>query len=306
MKKIVIAGGSGFLGNILIQNLKSYVEEIVVLSRTVKTSYENIHFIKWNGKTIAGWSKEVDGCDVLINLSGRSVDCRYNKKNKSEILTSRINSTKVLGKAIQQSTHPPQIWINSSTATIYRHSMDKKMNEVTGELGHGFSVEVAKAWEAAFFSFNTPKTRKVALRTSIVLGKEGGAITPIKNLAKLGFGGKQGNGKQFVSWIHEKDFAKSVLFIIKNENITGVINIVAPTPTTNETLMEKIRHKMAIPFGIPLNRIFLEMGARLINTETELILKSRNVIPTKLIEAGFEHDFSTLDSALDNLLSSKS
>ncbi|WP_136465088.1 TIGR01777 family oxidoreductase [Flagellimonas onchidii] len=306
MKKIVIAGGSGFLGNILIQNLKSYVEEIVVLSRKSKPSFENIRFIKWDGKTLSEWAKEIDDCTALINLSGRSVDCRYNKKNKAEILDSRINSTKVLGKAVEQSINPPEIWINSSTATIYRHSMDKKMNELTGELGSGFSVEVAKTWEKAFFSCNTPKTRKVALRTSIVLGKEGGALAPIKNLVKLGFGGKQGSGKQFVSWIHEKDFARSILFIIKNNCITRVINLVAPTPTTNEALMKKIRDKIKIPFGIPLSTSLLEMGARLINTETELILKSRNVIPKKLIDAGYEHDFGALDSALDDLFISKS
>ncbi|WP_420320235.1 TIGR01777 family oxidoreductase [Flagellimonas sp.] len=306
MQKIVIAGGNGFLGNILTENLKSTVGYIVVLTRRNKTPYENIHFVKWDGKTLSDWVKQIDGCDVLINLSGRSVDCRYNPKNRAEILDSRINSTKVLGKAVKQSLNPPKIWINSSTATIYRHSMDKKMDETTGELGHGFSVEVAKAWEEAFFSCNTPKTRKVALRTSIVLGKEGGALLPIKNLAKMGFGGKQGNGNQFVSWIHEKDFAKSVQFIINNDNIYGPINIVAPEPTTNAVLMKKIRSKLRVPFGIPMNPVLLEIGARIVKTETELILKSRNVIPKALLDAGFIHDYGNLELALDNLLEQKS
>ncbi|MGX1929878.1 TIGR01777 family oxidoreductase [Flagellimonas sp. 2504JD4-2] len=306
MQKIIIAGGTGFLGNILIKNLKSYAKDIVVLSRKPQRSYENIRFIKWDGNTLSSWSVEIDGCDVLINLAGHSVDCRYNSKNRSEILASRVNSTKALGAAIQKAKNPPKLWINSSTATIYRHSVDKQMDERTGEIGTGFSVDVAKAWEKALFSFDTTKTRKVALRTSIVLGKSNGALAPLSNLVKLGFGGKQGNGNQFVSWIHEKDFAKSIMFIIKNKDISGPVNIVAPKPTTNRTLMENIRDTIGISFGIPLSRTLLEIGARIIKTETELILKSRNVIPQILLDSGFQHDFGTLEIALADLLGRKS
>ncbi|GAA6767597.1 hypothetical protein AAFH68_35460 [Flavobacterium sp. CGRL1] len=191
--------------------------------------------------------------------------------------------------------------MNSSTSTIYRFSLAKQMDEVNGEIGNDFSINVALSWEKAFFKTETPKTLKTALRTSIVLGKNGGALIPLKTLAKIGFGGKQGKGNQFVSWIHEDDFANAIDFIIEKE-ITDVINIVSPEPIRNIDFMQKLRKTVGFPFGIPMNKFFLEIGSFIIRTETELVLKSRNVVPKRLLENEFQFKFDTLEKALQNLI----
>lgn len=301
MKKLIIAGGTGFLGKSLIEYFSPKFDNITVLTRGKSRLIKNIKYLNWDAENIDDWQQEIEGSDVLINMTGRSVDCRYNQKNKKIILNSRVNSTKVLDQAIQNSIEPPKVWLNSSTATIYRHSLDIEMSENGGEIGSGFSVEVAKAWENAFFSSVKTGTRKIALRTSIVFGKGGGAFTPIKNLAKLGFGGKQGLGNQKVSWIHIDDFVRSIEFILQTEDINGVINLAAPKPTNNFKLMKTVRNSLGVPFGIPLPKGLLEIGARLIQTETELILKSRNVIPTKLLKAGFKFKYNTIFSAIEEI-----
>lgn len=206
-----------------------------------------------------------------------------------------------MNKAVLQCTHPPKHWLNASTATIYRHSLDQQMDEYTGEIGNDFSMNVAQSWEKAFFKTETPKTLKTALRTAIVLGKKGGAFLPLKNLTKMGFGGKQGNGNQFVSWIHEEDFARAVEFIIQNE-IIGKINIVSPEPIRNTDFMKAQRKAMKIPFGAPIGKRMLEFGAKIIGTETELVLKSRNVIPKRLLENGFTFHYSNLKNVFQNLV----
>jgi len=256
----------------------------------------------WDAKTIDDWATELDGADVLINMTGRSVDCRYHQKNKDLILNSRVDSTTVLGEAIAVCKNPPKVWLNSSTATIYRHSLDKEMDEEHGEIGNGFSVSVAKAWEKAFFEANTLSTRKVALRTAIVLGKEGGALQPMVKMTKLGLGGKQGSGDQKFSWIHEDDFVQIIDFCIKNSEIDGAINVVSPHPSDNKTLMRLLRKTLNIPFGIPAPKPILEMGAFLIRTETELLLKSRNVIPKRLLEHGYTFSYQNLETALKELI----
>jgi uncharacterized protein (TIGR01777 family) len=229
------------------------------------------------------------------------VDCRYTEKNKKEILLSRIESTKILNKAVLNCKNPPKHWLNSSTSTIYRFSLDKQMDEIDGEIGNDFSINVALSWEKSFFKTETPNTLKTALRTSIVLSKEGGAFIPLKTLGKLGFGGKQGKGNQYISWIHQDDFANAVDFILQKE-ITGVINIVSPEPITNSNFMQKLRKAVRFPFGIPLSAFLLEIGSFIIRTETELVLKSRNVIPKRLLENGFQFKFENIDNAFQNLL----
>lgn len=298
MKKLIIAGGTGFLGKALIDYFKNKVDSIVVLTRSKGYITGNIEYVQWDAKTIGSWSKHFEGCDVLANMTGRSVDCRYTKKNKKIILDSRTESTQILGQAIAETKNPPKVWINSSTATIYRHSLNLEMGEKNGEIGTGFSVSVAKAWEKSFFEQQTPLTRKIALRTSIVLGKKGGALAPIKNLAKIGFGGKQGPGNQKFSWIHVDDFVRSIDFIIQNQELKGPINVASPKPTTNSNLMKSVRKAVKIPFGIPLPKFLLEIGSVIIQTETELIMKSRNVIPEKLLAARFEFKYPLLNDAL--------
>ena len=302
MKKIVIAGGSGFLGSVLLNYFSSKGNHVIVLTRNKKIAGENDNFKYWDGKSISDWISTLEGADVLINLAGKSVDCRYTSKNKEHILASRVDSTSVLNKAVLLSKNPPKLWLNSSTATIYRHSLDKEMNESDGEIGSDFSMDVAKTWEKVFFETITPKTRKVALRTSIVLGKQGGAFVPLKKLAKMGFGGKQANGAQFVSWIHETDFCRALSFIIDNHKITGPINIVSPSPVPNHEFMMVLSSSLKKRIRIPINTFFLELGAFMIRTETELILKSRRVIPGILKEKEFKFIYNDLESAIKDLL----
>ena len=302
MKKLIIAAGTGFLGQVLVAHFKDKFDEIVILTRGKSKISDSIKYVNWDAKTLSGWENELENASVLINLAGKSVDCRYTNANKKEIYDSRIDSTKILNEAVLNCKNPPKHWLNSSTSTIYRFSLDKQMDEFTGEIGDDFSMNIAKSWEKAFFETETPKTLKTALRTSIVLGKNGGAFVPIKMLAKFGLGGKQGKGNQFISWIHEKDFARAIEFVIEKQ-LTEVINIVSPKPITNYEFMKTLRATIRIPFGLSTNKFLLEIGSFFIQTETELVLKSRNVIPKRLQKNGFTFEHETLEKAFKNLVS---
>lgn len=304
-KRIIISGGSGFLGTSLAGYLTGSNYEVVILSRNPKPSRNGIRYATWDGKTLGAWTQELEGAFAIINLAGKSVDCRYHQKNKDEILNSRLDSTAIIGEAIKQTNTRPQIWFNASSATIYRDSRDKFMDENTGEVGNDFSMNVCKAWEKVFFECHIPNIRKVALRTSIVLGRHGGAFQPLVNLAKVGLGGSQGDGGQFFSWLHIDDFNRIILFLLNNHQINGVVNCVAPKPVENHVLMKILRKETKVSFGIPLPKLLLSIGAFMIRTETELILKSRKVIPKRLTELGFKFKFNTLDKAIHDLLDKK-
>ena len=298
MKTIVIAGGSGFLGQVLENYLTKNGYTVLLLTRFPKKEND----MYWDANTLGKWTIALENSEALINLTGKSVDCRYTDKNKKEIYDSRINATQILGKAILQCKQPPKIWMNASTATIYRHSLDKKMTEQNGEIGNDFSMNIAKSWEKEFNQFETHKTRKVILRTSIVLGKNGGALIPLKALAKFGLGGNQGRGNQKVSFIHEEDFVRAVEFILNRPNLNGVFNVTVPNPTNNMILMKTIRKKIGMPFGISHPEWLLKIGAKIIGTETELVLKSRNVIPERLLQNGFNFKHPTIETTISNLL----
>jgi len=292
-KKIVIAGGTGFIGNHLATGFKEAGFEVLIISRRAGT-------IRWtNFQGILG---ALENADLVVNLAGKSVDCRYNSRNKKKILTSRTLTTKILGQAIELCKNPPALWINASTATIYRHAEDRPMTENQGEIGSGFSVDVATQWEKAFFTFHLERTRQVALRMAIVLGKNGGVIKPFLNLVRFGLGGPQGNGRQMFSWIHIADVFNIILFIMEHQGLSGVYNCSAPNPVTNEILMKTFRVKTNTKFSLPSPAWLLRMGAVMIKTETELILKSRWVIPEKLLQAGYTFKYPSLDSALENIL----
>ncbi len=300
MKKLIIAAGTGFLGKVLVNHFANKCEEIIILTRGSSKTTHHVRYVHWDAKTLSGWEAELENASVLINLAGKSVDCRYTTKNKKEILSSRVDSTKILNEAVLLCKNPPKHWLNSSTSTIYRFSLDKQMTEKNGEIGNDFSMNVAKAWEKTFFETKTLRTLKTALRTSIVLGKNGGAFLPLKRLTQCGLGGKQGNGNQLISWIHEKDFARAVAFIIEKELI-DVVNIVSPQPISNANFMSKLQKQLQIPIAISTPTLLLKFGAKIIGTEPELVLKSRNVIPDKLINSGFEFEFNTLEETLKNV-----
>jgi len=293
MQKVVIAGGTGFIGEYFKEKFSQLGYEVHIISRS--TSY-----IVWDDK-----DRIVDALEnakLLVNLAGKSVNCRYNEKNKNEIFQSRLQTTNMLGEAVKACVNPPQVWMNSSTATIYRHAEDRPMTENDGEIGTGFSVNVATAWEKSFFDFKLCNTRQIALRTAIVLGKNGGVITPYKYLTKFGLGGIQGKGNQKFSWIHIEDLFQIVLFLLNRDDLQGVFNCAAPNPVSNRELMRLLRAEMNIPFGIPSPKWMLEMGAIFIRTETELVLKSRWVIPDKLEKAGYKFEFPFLDQTVKDIL----
>ena len=301
-QKIIITGGTGFLGQCIVNALSKNNYDIVVLSRTKNKIDNNVNYIKWDGKTLGAWSKELEGSSIVINLAGRSVDCRYNKKNKKVIVDSRVDATHIIGEAIKSCNNPPKLWINAGSATIYRNTIDKPMDEATGEYGSGFSVEVCKKWEETFNNIVVPNTRKVCLRISIVLGLGGGVIPIMTKLARLGLGGTQGRGNQYISWLHETDFLRIIKWVIDHEEIEGTYNCSAPNPIQNAPFMKLIRSICGVKIGLPAKRWMLEIGAIFLRTETELILKSRRVVPQKFLDSGFEFRYPTVGKALDNLI----
>jgi uncharacterized protein (TIGR01777 family) len=287
MAKIILAGGSGFIGQILTAHFTGKGDEVIVLTRGGNRIVNNVKYINWNAETIGNWVAELENCDVLINLNGKSVNCRYNDKNKKEILDTRVNATRILGEAIRMVETPPKLWINAASATIYRHAEDKPQDEYTGELGKGFSVDVCKQWEAAFFEQDTPGVRKIGLRIAITLGSNGGVTPYYFNLAKFGLGGRQDNGKQYFSWVHEHDVTGVIDFLITHHELEGVFNVSSPNPVQNYEFMRVVRNTMNMPFGLPATKWMLAIGTRLLGTEAELVLKSRWVVPTKIQQAGY-------------------
>lgn len=298
MKKIVIAAANGYLGKALVNYFVDSDYTITCLCRK-PTAFENAKCVVWDGKTLGAWANELEEATALINLAGKSVDCSYTDENKRQIIASRVDSTKVLGEAITNCTQAPQVWLNASSVAIYSDNDSVAIDE-EGEIGEGFSVQVCQQWEETFFSSNTPHTRKVALRIAFVLGNSSGALPMLSRLTKMGLGGKMGKGAQYISWIHELDFCRSVEWLIENP-ITGAVNICAPQPVTNKVFMQTLRRAHKIPFGIPINTWMLEAGAVLLQTQTELVLKSRRVVPQRLQQSGFIFGYTTVEGALGSL-----
>lgn len=296
-RKVVLAGGTGFIGQYIAQKLTDMDIDVQIISR------QSSH-ISWEDHDAI--VQALEHAEMVINLAGKSVNCRYNEHNKHEIMNSRVETTRTLGNAILACKHPPALWINSSTATIYRHAEDRPMTESKGEIGTGFSVDVAKAWEEAFFSFSLPHTRQAALRIAIVLGPGGGVMTPYKNLVRFGLGGRQGSGKQMFSWIHIEDLFQIILFIQEWESLEGVFNCTSPSPVTNRELMATLRKVMHRKGGLAASKWMLNLGARVIRTEPELVLKSRWVIPNRLVKEGFMFKYGRLEQALQHILHHKS
>ena len=281
--------------------------EVVVLTRSPKSN-AIVREVYWDGRSPGAWSSELDGARALINLAGRSVNCRYHARNRNDILHSRVDSTRVLGEAIRACQKPPPIWLNSSTATIYKHSLDRAQDELSGVIGatpeakDAFSIEVAVAWEKAFDEARTPATRKVALRSAMVLGPGDNSVFPaMRRLARLGLGGRMTSGRQFVSWIHGEDFFRATEWLLTHDDLKGPVNLAAPNPIPNREVMRIFRRVCGVPFGLPAAMWMLEAGAFLLRTETELIIKSRRVVPGRLLASGFQFRFSTMEVAVKEI-----
>jgi len=301
--KIVLAGGNGYLGGVLAEYYRSLADQVIILSRKPAQKTGNIQTVVWDVTNPGDWQQHLNATDLLVNLCGKNVNCRYNEKNKAEIISSRVVPTELLAEVINGLSKPPKLWINVTSATIYRHAEDRPQDEISGEIGYGFSIDVCRAWENSFFSSATPGTRKIALRMSIVMGQSDGAFPRLLNLVKFGLGGKQGDGAQYVSWVHEQDAARCTEYLLQNEELQGVFNCTAPEPVQNSEFMATIRSAYGMPIGLPSPAWLLEIGAKVIGTETELILKSRWVLPTKLLETGYKFLFPKLSHAVKDILS---
>ena len=308
--RIVIPGGSGQVGNVLASHFHTQGHSVTVLSRRPEPSRWQV--LPWNGRDLGSWVSAIVGADIVINLAGRNVNCRYTPSNRREIMESRIFSTRVVGQAIRQAVKPPALWMNASTATIYRHALDRAMDESSGELGGHepdapstwrFSIDVATNWEAEFFRAATPGTRKIALRSAMTMSPDrGGIFDTLLQLVRAGLGGKAASGKQFISWIHETDFIGAIDFLIDHQSLEGCINICSPCPLPNQEFMRVLRQAWGTRIGLPATRWMLEAGAVFLRTETELILKSRRVGPQRLLEAGFKFDFAEWSCAAGDLV----
>ena len=322
--RIVIPGGTGQIGRILTRHFSGLGHHVTVLTRSAGRAramgnppgLEKDGFLwralPWDAESLGDWASALENVDILINLTGRSVNCRYNAGNRRQILESRLRSTEVLGEAIRGLAHPPKVWMNASTATIYQHNFDRAMDEASGEIGQReadapaswrFSIDVATRWEASFFGAVTPRTRKVALRGGMVMGPgPRGVFGQFLRLVRLGLGGAAGSGKQYMSWIHDQDFARAVDYLIEHEEIDGVVNVTAPMPLPNSDFMRAVREAWGIGFGLPAREWMLSVATFVHRTESELLLKSRRVVPGRLLEHGFQFEFPTWPQAARDLV----
>ncbi len=298
-KKIIIPGGSGFLGQYLHTYFTDKGYKVLILSRQPNGPDQ----LQWDGRSSGEWAGEFENAHAIINLAGKSVNCRYTPKNKALILSSRIESTNIIGQAIQACSTPPKYWLNSSTATIYEHTPGQQAanSEKDGIIGNDFSPNIAKSWEQAFFKHETPSTIKTALRTAIVLGKKGGAFPLILDLAKKGLSTAQAGGEQWISWIHELDFARSLEFIMEKK-MDGVVNICSPHFIKNKFFYQALREKINPLINLPQPKWLLQFGALIMGTETELILKSRKVYPGRLLDEGFDFEIDGIKEAFEELM----
>jgi hypothetical protein len=319
--RIVLPGGSGQVGQALARHFSERGHQVTVLTRGPYTApWQTVH---WDGENLGPWTEYLEGADACINLAGRSVNCRYDAANRQAIYESRMVSTRLLGHVIAGLSEPPRVWLNASAATIYRRALDEDgvdllVEEAMGELAgdepsgvakvrwaqrRGFSARVARDWESAFFAAKTPRTRKVALRSAVVLSPApGSAFAVLSNLVRLGLGGRQGNGRQFVCWIHEADYARAVEFLMERDDLDGPVNLAAPNPLTNRDFMAALRWAWDVPNGLPAPWLAIQLGAIFLRTEPELVLQSCRAVPGRLLKAGFEFEFPEWPEAAEDLV----
>jgi len=307
--KIVIPGGTGQIGRILSRTLLARNHDVVVLSRG---GTSDARLVAWDGRTLGPWARELDGADVVINLAGRSVNCRYTDANLRTMMSSRIESTRAVGTAIAKAARPPRVWLQMSTATIYAHRVDAPNDEATGRIGGDepeapsywkFSVDIGKAWERAQEEAATPRTRKVALRSTMVMSPDrGGVFDVLLGLTRAGLGGTIAGGRQFVSWIHDHYFTRAVDLLIERDDIEGAVNLAAPNPIPQRDFMAALRAAWGRRIGLPATRWMVGIGAFFLRTDPELTLKSRRVVPGRLLDAGFSFEFPAWPDAARDLI----
>lgn len=307
--KVVIPGGTGQVGQVLVRAFRNEGHEVAVLSRRPRPS--SCRMVEWDAETLGPWTREFEGADAVINLTGQSVNCRYSARNRRIIKQSRLKSTRVVGEAIAQASSPPRVWLQASTATIYAHRYDAPNDEATGVLGRTddevpdtwrFSIDVATSWERAANEAIVPHTRKVLLRLAILMSADrGGTFDLLLSLVRRGLGGRHGDGRQYVSWIHERDFFRAVAWLIDRDDLAGAVNLAAPHPLSDAEFMRALRAEWGTRVGLPAPRWLLEIGTFFMRTESELVLKSRRVVPSCLLESGFAFDFPTWTEAAGDL-----
>jgi uncharacterized protein (TIGR01777 family) len=306
--KIVIPGGSGAVGTVLAGYFGADGNDVVILSRSPQASPWRV--VPWDGETLEEWTREIEHADAVINLAGRSVNCRYTPANRASILQSRVQSTQAVGAAIAEAAHPPKVWLQASTATIYAHRYDAPNDESTGIIGGSephapdtwrFSIDVATAWERTFNEIETPRTRKVLLRSAMTMSPDrGGVFDTLLWLVRMRLGGKAGDGRQYVSWIHDLDFYRAIRWLMDHDELTGPVNLASPNPLPNAEFQRALRAAWGTSFGLPATAWMIELGTWLLRTESELVLKSRRVVPERLLRSGFDFDYpSWPQAALD-------
>ncbi|HYK53372.1 MAG TPA: TIGR01777 family oxidoreductase [Candidatus Eremiobacteraceae bacterium] len=309
--KVVIPGGTGSIGSVLARHFHHAGDDVTVIGRSL-SSDSPWRTIAWDGATPGAWTQAIDGADVVLNLAGKSVNCRYTAENRRLIMESRTKTTRLVGEAIAAAKRPPSAWMNASTATIYRHALDRPMDEKTGELGGDepdvpaswrFSIDVVRNWEKAFFEAPVSGIRKVALRMAIVMEPyTHSTFALLSDLVRKGLGGTNGSGAQMVSWIHDVDLARSIEFLIARDDLDGIVNIGSPNPLPNREFMRALRDAWGVKIGLPSTETMLRLGAFMMGSETELVLKSRWVLPARMVEAGFTYDFPMWRDAAADLV----
>jgi len=326
-RKIILAGGTGQIGQILLRAFMALGDEVTVLSRSHakgESSANNyppengegpfspVRTVLWDARFPGEWCRELEGADVVINLAGRSVNCRYTPKNRRQITQSRVDSTRAIREAIATAHRPPRLWLQASTATLYSHRFDAPNDEATGILDPAapespdtwrFSIDVGRAWEAAATEAGAlPHTRTVLMRTSIVMSPDaGGAFETLLRLVRHGLGGAAGNGRQYVSWMHDADLVNAIEHLIASDTLSGPVILAAPEPLPNAEFMRELRSAWGIPIGLPAPGPLLEIGAFLMRTESEPVLKSRRVVPGRLMADGFTFRFPRWHDAARDL-----
>lgn len=300
MKKIIIAGGTGFLGNALQEHFLSQGYQLCILTRSESRKEDGVNYQNWDGKELGDWIEVFENAEAVINLSGKNINCRHTEENKKAIIDSRVDSTNIIGKAIEKVKPPPKVWINASGISYYADSYDRQMTEENHEVGHNFIAEVVKLWEQALYQSNSVNCRRVALRIGVVLGHEG-ALKVLLKQTKIGLGGKHASGKQVIPWIHLDDIVGAIQFLIENSEIDYPVNACSPNPETDAKFMKTLRKVHGVPIGLPAPKFAIQLGAKILGTEADLILASTNAYPKRLLDAGYQFQFPTLKEAFLDL-----